>query len=177
MHYFDEDAQVTDENAVVLTENAQELLGIRTGDTITLNTPVGDYVFTVSGFRISGNGRYVSSNGGVTSALLVKQNQVGAFLNINTFCRICKENGEAGDPRYYVQFRKHTNLRKTLAQIKAEYVLDDDDIEYHTILMASNGITNKNYIKNIYPIAGLLFLLILAAGVLMISGSMNSNVA
>ncbi len=56
MHYFDEDAQVTDENVVVLTENAQELLGIRTGDTITLNTPAGDYVFTVSGFRISGNG-------------------------------------------------------------------------------------------------------------------------
>ncbi len=173
MHYFDEDAQVTDENVVVLTENAQELLGIRTGDTITLNTPAGDYVFTVSGFRISGNGKYVSSNGGETSALLVKENQVGAFLNMNTFRRVCKENGEAGAPRYYIRFGKHINLRKALAQIKAEYELDDDDIEYHTILMASNGITNKNYIKNVYPAAGLLFLLILAAGVLMISGSMN----
>ncbi len=177
MHYFDENAQVTDENVVVLTENAQELLGIRTGDTITLNTPAGDYVFTVSGFRISGNGKYVSSSGGETSALLVKENQVGAFLNMNMFRRICEENGEAGAPRYYIRFGKHTNLRKALAQIKAEYGLDDDDIEYHTILMASNGITNQNYIKNVYPIAGLLFLLILAAGVLMISGSMNSNVA
>ena len=177
MHFFDADAQVTQEDAVILTENAQELLGVDKGDMITLNTPAGDYTFYVAGFRISGNGKYVSSNGGVTAALPVKENQVGAFVNISTFRRICRENGEPTAPQYYIRFAKHTNLRKALAQIKEQYGLADSDIGMHTILMASNGITNKDYIKNVYPIVGLLFLLILTAGVLMISGSMNSNVA
>ncbi len=177
MHFFDADAQVTEEDAVILTENAQELLGVGKGDTITLNTPAGDYSFRVSGFRISGNGKYVGSNGGVTQALPVKGNQIGAFMNISTFRRICRENGETTEPQYYIQFAKHTNLRKALAQIKEQYELSDSDIGLHTILMASSGIANKDYIKNVYPIVGLLFLLILTAGVLMISGSMNSNVA
>lgn len=94
MHFFDADAQVTEEDAVIPTENAQELLGVGKGDTITLNTPAGDYTFRVSGFRISGNGKYVGPNGGVTQALPLKENQVGAFMNISTFRRICRENGE-----------------------------------------------------------------------------------
>lgn len=177
MHFFDTDAQVTDEDAVILTENAQELLGVSKGDTVTLNTPAGDYVFRVSGFRISGNGKYVTSSGGQEEALIVNEKQVGAFMNINTFGKICEENGETGAPRYYIQFKKHTNMRKALAQIKEQYGLSDSDIGLHTILMASSGITNKSYIKNMYPVMGLLFFLILTAGVLMISGSMNSNVA
>ena len=177
MHYFSEGAHVIDENAVILTENAQELLGVNIGDTITLHTPAGDYDFMVSGFRISGNGKYVSSNGGETSALLVKEHQVGAFMNIHTFRRICSENGETSAPQYYIQLQKHTNLKKALAAIKKQYGLPDENVHLHTILMAAGGITDKDYIKNVYPVVGVLFLLIMAAGVFMISGIMNSNVA
>lgn len=177
MHYFSDGAHVTVESAIILTENAQELLGVNVGDTITLNTPAGDYDFTISGFRISGNGKYVNSNGGNTSALLVKENQVGAFMNIHMFRKICSENGETSNPQYYIQFEKHVNLRKALADIKEQYGLADSSIDLHTILMAASGIADNEYIKNVYPVVGVLFLLILTAGVLMISGSMNSNVA
>ncbi|MDE5932838.1 MAG: ABC transporter permease, partial [Lachnospiraceae bacterium] len=177
MHFFSEGSHVGNGSEVILTENAKELLGVETGDTITLNTPAGDYDFVITGFRISGNGKYVGSNGGVTAALLVKDDQVGAFMNIDTFREICAENGETGHPRYYIQFQKRTNLKKAMEEIKAQYGLADGDIGLNTILMAANGISNKEYIKNIYPLAGVLFILILMAGVLMISGSMNSNVA
>lgn len=177
MHYFSEDARVEDENAVILTENARELLGVEAGDRVTLNTPAGNYDFIISGFRITGDGKYVGSNGGVTSALLVKENQVGAFMNIDTFRRICEDNGETGSPQYYIQFGKRTRLKKAIAEIKERYGLTDSDVGLNTIRMASNGISNKSYIQNIFPLVAVLFVLILAAGVMMISGSMNSNVA
>lgn len=38
------------------------------------------------------------------------------------------------------------------------------------------GLSNNTMVKSLYPLAGILFLLILAAGILMISGSLNSTV-
>lgn len=177
MHYFSEGAHVGNGNEVILTENARELLGVEVGDTITLNTPAGDYDFVISGFRITGNGKYVSSNGGVTSALLVKKDQIGAFMEIDTFREILNANRETGNPRYYIQFRKHTNLRNAVTEIEERYGLAEGAVGLNTILMAANGISDKEYIKNVYPLVAVLFLLILTAGVMMISGSMNSNVA
>ena len=177
MHFFSEGSHVGNGSEVILTENAKELLGVEEGDTITLNTPGGSYDFVITGFRISGNGKYVSANGGLTAALLVKDDQIGAFMNIKTFRKICVENGETGSPQYYIQFQKHTNLKKAVEEIQNQYGLVDGDIGLNTILMAANGISNKEYVKNIYPLAGILFVLVLASGVLMISGSMNSNVA
>lgn len=177
MHYFSDGSHVTGRNDIILTENAQELLGVDAGDTIILNTPAGDRAFMVSGFRISGNGRYVNSNGGQESALLVKENQIGAFMNIETFREICNENDEAGRPQYYIQFQKHTNLKKSIADIKAQYELTDDNIALNTILMAANGISDRTYINNTYFLAAILFVLIMVAGILMISSSLNSNVA
>lgn len=177
MHYFSDDAHVVEKNEIVLTENAGELLDVHEGDFVTLNTPAGDYDFVVSGFRISGNGKYVTSNGGVTSALLVKSHQAGAFINIDTFRDICSANKEAGSPKYYIRFREHTNLKRSIAEIKEQYGLSDSETELNTIFMASKGISNRAYIQNVYTLAAVLFLLILAAGVMMISSSMNSNVA
>lgn len=177
MHYFSEGAHVGNGNEVILTENARELLGVETGDRITLNTPAGDYDFVISGFRITGGGKYVSSNGGQTSALLVKDDQIGAFMDIETFRSICEDNGETGNPQYYIRFGKQTGLKKAVGEIRERYGLTDSDVELNTILMAACGISNSKYIKNVYPIAAVLFLLILAAGVMMISGSMNSDAA
>lgn len=177
MHYFSEGAHLSNGKEIILTENAKELLGVDIGDTIILNTPAGDYNFTISGFRITGGGKYVSSNGGVVSALLVKENQIGAFMSIDTFRRICSENGETGNPQYYIQFYKHTNLNKSIEELKQQYGFTDGDIDLNTIFMAANGISDRAYIKNVYGLAVVFFLLILVAGVLMISSSMNSNVA
>lgn len=177
MHYFSDGARVSGGNDIILTENAQELLDINEGDVITLNTPAGDHAFTVSGFRISGNGKYVGSDGGQESALLVKEDQIGAFVNFETFRKICDENGEDVQPRYYIQFKKHTSMKKSLADIREQYGLTDDNIDLNTLLMATMGISDRKYIDNVYFLAGILFVLIMVAGILMISSSLNSNVA
>ena len=53
----------------------------------------------------------------------------------------------------------------------------DSDMEQNFILMGLAGLSNNTMVKSLYPLAGVLFLLILAAGILMISGSLNSTVA
>ena len=181
MHYFSEGAHLDSENAVILTENAKELLGVDTGDSIILNTPAGDHTFVISGFRINGDhGQYESSNGGESSALLVGlagNDRVGAFMDIDTFREICGENGETGDPQYYIQFGEKVRLREAIEKLQEEYGISDKDVHYNTLLMAAYGISNNSYIQTVYPLMAALFLMILAAGILMISSSMNSNVA
>lgn len=180
-YFFSEGAHLNGGNEVILTENAKELLGVDVGDSVTLNTPAGDHVFVISGFRINGDhGQYEGSNGGDSSALLVGmagKNRVGAFMDIRVFREICGENGETGDPQYYIQFGEKVPLRKAIARLQEEYGIADEELHYNTILMATYGIANNSYIQSVYPLAVLLFLMILVAGVLMISSSMNSNVA
>ncbi len=177
MHYFSEGSQVAGENQAVLTENARKLLGVKEGDAITLNTPAGNYDFVVSGFRITGDGKYVGSNGGEATALLLKEDQVGIFMNIQTFRAIANANHETCGGRFYVRFDERARLKKVLEEVKGQYGFTDDAVKLNTISMAAKGISDNKYIKNVYPLAALLFVMILAAGVMMISSSMNSNVA
>jgi len=51
------------------------------------------------------------------------------------------------------------------------------DISENTAIMGLAGQSSNESMKNIYGIAAILFVIVLLAGVLMISGSMNSNVA
>lgn len=181
MHYFSEGARLNGGNEVILTENAKALLGVDVGDSVTLNTPAGDHIFVISGFRINGDrGQFEGSNGGESSALLVGlagKDCVGAFMDINTFREICGENSETGNPQYYIRFGENVNLRRAIEKLKKEYGIADSDVHLNTILMATYGIADSAYIENFYSLAAVLFLMILAAGVLMISSSMNSNVA
>lgn len=176
MNYFTEGSRLQNDNELILSENARELLDVNAGDSITLNTPAGGYEFTISGFR-SNDSRYIHANGGETTALLVEEDQIGVFMNMTAFRRIVGgDNNESCNPVYYVQFKKHTNMRKAISQIKEQYGIPDEDIGQNTIVMGVMGISDNPYIKNVYPIPVILFVLILLAGVLMISGSLNSNI-
>lgn len=175
MHYFPAGASVQGDG-VILTPNAKELLNVSVGDSITLNTPAGDYGLNVSGFR-SESSRYANSNGGETTALLVKIKQIGVFMNIDTFRAIIAANGDSGDPSYYVQFGERANIRKAISEIKQECGLSDEAVKENSIVMGLMGLANNSIFKNMYPLAVLIFLLILLAGVLMIKGSLNSNIA
>lgn len=176
MNYFSEDSSIRDEKQVILTPNAKELLGIDVGSAISLNTPVGNYEFQVTGFR-SDDSRYVNSNGGEVTALLVKEEQIGVFMNITAFRRIVAENHDEGSPSYFIQFDAHANMKRAITEIKSQIGISDQDIEQNTIVMGAAGLGDKGYIKNFYSIALVFFVLILMAGVLMISSSLNSTIA
>lgn len=177
MKYFDENSSIQKENEVILTPNAKELLGVEIGSDIVLNTPAGSYKFHVTGFR-SDDSRYVNSNGGETTALLVKQEeQVGVFMNISIFRKIVSENKDMGSLVYYIQFRNHANIKKAIREIKKQCGITDEEIEQNFMLMSLMGLSNNDMIKNLYPFVFILFFLVLLAGVLMISGSLNSTIA
>lgn len=177
MNYFDENSSIQKDDEVILTPNAKKLLGVHIGDSMELNTPSGNYELRVTGFR-SDDSRYANNNGGgETTALLVKEEQIGVFLNIASFRRIISENQDEGSPSYYVQFKAHANMKKAIREIRQQFGLTDGEIEQNSMLMGFQGAADNSLLKNLYPPAFLLFLLILLAGVLMISGSLNSNIA
>lgn len=157
----------------ILTPNAKTLLGVAEGDHVQLDTPAGSWDLLVTGFR-SGNSRYATDSGiGETTALLVKGEQVGAFLSFDTFREIMAANQDAGHPAYYVQFGG--NVKRALAEIKEQYPAAK--INEHMILLAAMGASENRMAKNVYPLVVGVCLLVLLAGVLMISGSLSSAIA
>lgn len=174
MTYFPEGASL-EQGEAILTPNAKALLGVDAGDRVTLDTPAGSYDLLITGFR-SGSSRYATDSGtGETTALLVKGEQVGAFLHIDTFREILSANQDAGRPAYYVQFSEKANAKRTLSEIKAQ--LPEARVNEHMILLAAVGASENRMAKNVYPLVIVVCLLVLLAGVLMISGSLNSAIA
>lgn len=174
MTYFPEEASL-EAGEVILTPNAKALLGVREGDRVTLTTPAGSYDLWITGFR-SGSSRYATDSGtGETTALLVKGEQVGAFLSIETFRAILRDNKDRGNPAYYVQFAPGAKVKRALAEIKEQF--PKAEINEHMILLAAVGASENRIAKNVYPAVVIVCLLVLLAGVLMISGSLNSAIA
>ncbi len=149
---------------VMLTSNAKDLLGINIGDNIKINTPAGDMNYTVSGFKYDESSVFYD-------AFVTFMNKEG----FDTFCTVT--GGEDSYPEYYIRFSKRTNVQKTIAEIKEEYGLTDKNIAENTAIMGLEGFSSNSYMFGLYGIAAVLVLLVLSAGVLMISSSMNSNVA
>ena len=149
---------------IMLSTNAEELLGIHIGDRITLTTPAGDVEYTVSGLKYDESAVFYDA----LVALVDKE----AF---NAFCDLTDSRDSY--PEYYIRFTARTNAREAIAGIKAEYALTSANISENAATMGLEGFSSNSYIIGYYGIAVFLFFLVLTAGVLMISSSMNSNVA
>ena len=149
---------------VMLTSNAKDILDIQIGDNITINTPIGDMNYTVSGFKYEESAVFYD-------AFVALMNKDG----FDTFCSIT--GGEDSYPEYYIRFNKYTNVKKAIAEIKEEYALTDENISENAAIMGLEGFSSDSYLFGLYGIAAFLVFLVLTAGVLMISSSMNSNVA
>lgn len=174
MHYFDESASVKDKNSIILSNNAKELLGVKKGENITLDTPSGSYNFIISGFRLDDE-KWISSNGGEDSAIITKEGEIAAFINAEAFQEICRN--ENPDIVYYIQLRKYANIKRAVSEIKEQCKVPDENIENNKMLMSVMGMSDSGYIMNTYGVAAVLLILVLMAGIFMISGSLNSNIA
>lgn len=149
---------------VMLTSNAKEIPGIRIGETVTVNTPAGDMHYTVSGFKYDEDAIFYDA--------------IVIFMEKEAFAAACEFTGsEDSYPEYYIRFDRHTDARKAIAQIKEEYGLTGENITENTAIMGLEGFSSNSYMIGFYGTAAVLVLLVLTAGVLMISSSMNSNVS
>lgn len=155
------------DNEVMLSPNAVTAFGVQIGDNITLHTPAGDLEFIISGFGMDDAGYY--------------NNQtylIGAYMSQSTFTSIMQKNGISGnDLVYYVQFESAAKAADAITELQTQYQLSDESISENTGVMGMAGKSNSNGMKGMYELAAILFVLVLLAGVLMISGSLNSNVA
>lgn len=171
MYYFNKGAKLDGDDEIILTANAKELLGVNIGDSIMLDTPSGSREFIISGFRLN-DSTWVHSTGGEDSALLVGEEHIGAFINIGTFRAVCGSER----PVLYIQFKEHADIKKALSEIKSSCGIADEEVNQNKMLMITLGYGDSSYVMWVYGIAAFLFILILMAGVFMISGSLNSSV-
>ena len=77
----------------------------------------------------------------------------------------------------FVRFDDGTNVRRVVAQLRQDWGLADDALTENTALLGLSGFSSDPYVMGLYLVAGILFLLVLAAGVFMIAGSLNSRTA
>ena len=78
---------------------------------------------------------------------------------------------------FYVQFQSASKADRARTEIKEQYQLSAGQIGENTAVMGMSGASSNESMMGIYGIAVVLFVLVLMAGVLMISGSMNSNIS
>ena len=76
---------------------------------------------------------------------------------------------------YDLQYTSAAKAAKALPQLQQQY--GEDAVHENLNVMGSAGQSNSTAFRTVYGMAGVLFALVLLAGVLMISGTMNSNIA
>ncbi len=154
------------DNDVMLSSNARLALDVKIGDHVTVKTPSGDTDFTVCGFG-SDDAEYYQG----------QTYMVAVYMMRDAYISIMEQNHLPINPSCYIQFQDVSKASGITSEIRQQYDLPEEDISENTAIMGLTGQSSNESMKNIYGIAAILFVIVLLAGVLMISGSMNSNVA
>ena len=152
---------------VALSSNAKLALDVQLGDPVTVQTPAGNVDFTISGFGSDDQEYYE----GQTFLVAV-------YMTKDAFVSLMNENGVSDyAPACYVQFQSAAKAADAIAEIQTQYNLPEGSIRENTAIMGLAGQSSNESMQNVYGLAAILFIMVLLAGVLMISGSMNSQVA
>lgn len=154
------------DNDIMLSSNARLALDVKIGDHVTVKTPSGDTDFTVCGFG-SDDAEYYQG----------QTYMVAVYMMRDAYISIMEQNHIPINPSCYIQFQDVSKASGIITEIRQQYDLPEEDISENTAIMGLAGQSSNESMKNIYGIAAILFVIVLLAGVLMISGSMNSNVA
>lgn len=149
---------------ILLSNRAKEMLSVEIGDTVTLHTPNGDFDYTISAF---GGDVTISDDADV----------VGASLSWEAFQTLAGSVGSKPAPVFFVRFKDHTPVRKVISDLRQTYGFTDDTLSENTALLGLTGFSSDSYVMGMYLVAATLFVLVLAAGVFMIAGSLNSQTA
>lgn len=151
---------------VMLSKRTKEALGLNIGDNITINTPIADFDYVVSGF--CDDGKELLDRG---------EEIICAYMNMPAFNEVSTANNAERSPQYYIRFSEKTRIKSTVADIKKQYNLTNDNVNENMAVLGITGQSTKQQMTSLYPLAAVMFVLILIAGALMISSCMNSNIA
>ena len=154
------------ENEVLLGKTAARVLHVGSGDTVTLTLPDGtEKPLTVTGV------------GGIDENFYGEQYSiVDAYLPQEAFAALLTANGEALPQTHYeLEYTSAARAAKALPKLRSRY--GETAVQENLQVMGSAGQSSSTAFQTVYGMAAVLFVLVLLAGVLMISGSMNSNLA
>lgn len=150
---------------IALSADAKKLLGVSLGNEMVLHTPAGEHSYRITAF-LEDDSEWNESFGGCC-----------IYMKPDALQQICARNKEEGKQEYFLRFREHTKVQKVIPELRRQYGLTEENVDENTAVLGLMGASSNQSVRSIYPMAVLCFLLILAAGVLMISSCMNSNVA
>ncbi len=151
---------------VMLSSNAKLALDVQIGSHVTVRMPAGDTDFIVSGFGSDDQEYYQGQT-----------YLVAVYMTRNSFHAMMAANGLEEHPSCFVQFQKVSDVSGAVSDIGRQYGLADEDISENTAALGFSGQSRNQSVNGIYQTAAVLFVLVLLAGILMISGSMNSNIS
>ena len=164
---MEEGAFPQSDQEVVLSSNAKLALDVQLGDSVTVQTPAGNVDLTISGFGSDDQEYYEGQT-----------YLVAVYMTKDAFVSLMNENGVSDyAPACYVQFQSAAKAADAIAEIQTQYNLPEESIRENTAIMGLAGQSSNESMQNVYGLAAILFIMVLLAGVLMISGSMNSQVA
>lgn len=153
----------------MVTVNAKDMLNLSIGDHITVDMPNGaEHTFRISGFVKN-------------TANLMSNDSYGVFITTEKFRSLLTDtgNGESvgSSTVFYVQFSDTGNVQNEILDLKSQFGLSDDQVFENTKLLGLLGQSSNSFMMQVYTSAGVLFILVLFAGIMMIASSLNSNVA
>ena len=152
----------------LVTNNAKNMLHLEIGEQIVITMPDGsERAYTISGFMNNTVG-------------IMSRDSYGVCLPTESF-RAIYPDGASSNPADYtmrlLQFKSTRNIQSNIAEIKQQFGLSDEQVSENTELLGLLGQSSNSFMLQVYAVAAILFILVLIAGVLMITSSMNSNVA
>ncbi len=104
---------------------------------------------------------------------LKKTDTHGLFLSNDGIRKIA---GNTDGSRYYIQFKSGANMRNAIDEIRENVMLTDKQISENSALLGLTGQSRDSYMMQLYMTAAVLFVLVLAAAILMIASSFNMSV-
>ena len=156
------------ENEALVTNNAKNRLNLEIGEQIVITMPNGNEIsYTVSGF--------INNTAG-----LMSKDSYGVCLATESFRAIYPDDTNSNPADYtmrLLKFKSTRNIQSNIAVIKQQFGLSDEQVSENTELLGLLGQSRNSFMLQVYAVAVILFILVLVAGVLMITSSMNSNVA
>lgn len=153
----------TDQEALV-SEGVHERLGLSVGDTVTLSAPGEEMYFQISGFVED-------------TPEMRKYGAFGLFLNADAYLSRFRTATIQEDFVCYTAFAPGCNIRRAIGEICENLYIPRDSVGENAKLMGLMLQSGDNYIRILYLAAAILAVLVAFSGMLMILGSLNSNVA
>lgn len=77
----------------------------------------------------------------------------------------------------YIEFKNEFQVQNEIRNLKDQCKLSDEQISENTKLLGLIGQSTNSLMLQVYAAAGILFLLVMFAGIMMITSSLNSNIA